>query len=72
MQKSKDILMKQIAEFIRKFFKKPKALSSLYSEAVAEGIRDTMKEMGYHFENNNKAVPKKPTAKRKYCKIFFL
>jgi hypothetical protein len=46
--------MKQVMTFIRKFIKKPKTFSSLYSEAVAEGIRDTMKEMGYHFENNKK------------------
>ena len=44
--------------FIRKFIKKPKSFSSLYSEAVTDGIRDTMKEMGYHFKNNKKPVPK--------------
>ena len=53
-KKSKDILMKQVVVFIRKFIKKSKTFSSLYPEAVAEGIRDTMKEMGYHFENNKK------------------
>jgi len=50
--------MKQLMEFIRSPFKKRKSLSSVMSEAVAEGIRDTMIEMGYRFE-----VKKKDTGK---------
>ena len=36
--------------FIVHRFKKRKTFKTLFSEAVAEGIRDTMVEMGYRFE----------------------
>jgi len=45
--------MKQAMEFIRRLFKKRKSFSSVISEAMAEGIRDTLKEMGYNAEDNN-------------------
>jgi hypothetical protein len=46
--------MKQLLSIIGGLFKKNKTYSSLFSEAVAEGIRETLKEMGYHFSKNDK------------------
>ena len=46
--------MKQVAAFIRTLFKKRKNFSSVISEAMAEGIRDTLKEMGYKEDNNSR------------------
>ena len=46
-------MMKQVMEFIRRLFKKRKSFSSVISEAIAEGIRDTLKEMGYKVGDNN-------------------
>jgi hypothetical protein len=50
--------MKRIMLFIAHSFRKRKKLKTLFSEAVAEGIKDTMLEMGYRFE-----APKKDTDK---------
>lgn len=44
--------------FIVHRFKKRKPFKTLFSEAMPEGIRDTMLEMGYRFED-----PKKDTDK---------
>jgi hypothetical protein len=33
--------------FIARLFRKRKSRSSLFAEAIAEGFRDTLKEMGY-------------------------
>jgi hypothetical protein len=44
--------MKQLVKFIRIIFKKQKTYSTLFSEAMSEGIRDTLKEMGYGFSDN--------------------
>lgn len=39
--------------FIRCLFKKKRKYSTLFSEAVAEGFRETLKEMGYQFPGND-------------------
>ena len=44
--------------FIVHRFKKRKTFKTLFSEAVAEGIRDTMLEMGYRFEDTKKDTDK--------------
>ena len=46
--------MKRIILFIVHRFKKRKTFKKLFSEAVAEGIQDTMLEMGYRFEDTKK------------------
>lgn len=45
--------MKQLVKFIRIIFKGQKTYSTLFSEAVAEGIRDTLKEMGYSIADDD-------------------
>jgi len=50
--------MKPAITFIRSLFKKRKSLSSVISEAMSEGIRDTLKEMGYRFDDNDKQKQK--------------
>ena len=45
----------KLITFILNFFSKRATYSTLFSEALAEGIKDVMKEMGYHFEDKNKA-----------------
>ena len=50
--------MKRVLLFVVHFFKKPKTFEALFSEAVAEGIRDTMLEMGYRFEAKKKDTDK--------------
>ena len=50
--------MKRIILFIIRPFKKRKTFKTLFSEAVAEGIRDTMLEMGYRFEDTKKDTDK--------------
>lgn len=45
--------MIQLVKFIKIIFKKQKTYSALFSEAMAEGIRDTLKEMGYGLIDNN-------------------
>jgi hypothetical protein len=47
--------MKLIA-LITGLFSKRKNRPSAISEAVSEGIKDTFKEMGYHFNENEKTV----------------
>jgi hypothetical protein len=44
--------MKKIIKIFGHFFLKQKTFSSLFSEAVLEGIRETYKEMGYRFDVN--------------------
>ena len=44
--------------FIVNRFKKLKTFKTLFSEAVSEGIRDTMLEMGYRFEDTKKDTGK--------------
>jgi hypothetical protein len=44
--------------FIIRPFKKRKTFKTLFSEAVAEGIRDTMLEMGYRFKATKKDTDK--------------
>lgn len=44
--------------FIVHRFKKRKTFKTLFSEAVAEAIRDTMVEMGYRFEATKKDTDK--------------
>jgi len=51
--------MKRIILFIIRPFKKRKTFKTLFSEAVAEGIRDTMLEMGYHFKDTKKDTDKR-------------
>lgn len=46
--------MKRVMLFIVHRFKKRKTFMTLFSEAVSEGIRDTMLEMGYCFEDTKK------------------
>ena len=46
--------MKKAFVYIRRLFKKRRTFSSIFSEAIAEGIRDTMKEMEYNFQNDDK------------------
>ena len=50
--------MKRIILFIIRPFKKRKTFKTLFSEAVSEGIRDTMLEMGYRFEDTKKDTDK--------------
>ena len=47
--------MKLIALIMGLFFKR-KSRPSPISEAVSEGIKDTFKEMGYHFNENEQKV----------------
>jgi len=44
--------MKKIIKFFSRHFAKQKTFSSLFSEAVSEGIQETYKEMGYRFDIN--------------------
>ncbi len=37
----------KLIEFIRRIFRKNKNQTNFYSEAVAEGIRDAVAELGY-------------------------
>jgi hypothetical protein len=39
--------MKQLIGFIERLFGRKKSRSSLFDEAIAEGFRDTLKELGY-------------------------
>ena len=50
--------MKRIILLIVHRFKKRKPFKTLFSEAVSEGIRDTMVEMGYRFEDTKKGTDK--------------
>ena len=50
--------MKRIMLFIVHSFKKRKTFKTLFSEAISEGIRDTMLEMGYRFEDTKKDTDK--------------
>jgi len=50
--------MKRIMLFIVHSFKKRKTFKTLFSEAMAEGIRDTMLEMGYRFRDTKKDTDK--------------
>ena len=50
--------MKRMELFIAHFFKKRKTFKTLFSEAMSEGIRDTMREMGYRFEDTKKDIDK--------------
>ena len=49
--------MKQLMTFISTLFRKNKIPSSLFSEAISEGIRDMFKEAGY--KANNDSIKKK-------------
>jgi len=40
--------------FIQNLFKKQKNYSTLFSEALAEAIKETFEEMGYHFKDEDK------------------
>ena len=51
--------MKRMILFIVHRFQKRKTFKTLFSEAVSEGIRDTMLEMGYRFEDTKKDTDKK-------------
>ena len=46
--------MKRVILLIVYRFKKRKTFKKLFSDAVSEGIRDTMLEMGYRFEDTKK------------------
>ena len=50
--------MKRMSRLIAYFFKKRKTFKTLFSEAVSEGIRDAMLEMGYRFEDTKKGTDK--------------
>ena len=50
--------MKRMILFLTRSFKKRKTFKTLFSEAVSEGIRDTMLEMGYRFEDTKKDTDK--------------
>lgn len=50
--------MQRIILFLALPFKKRKTFKTLFSEAVVEGIRDTMLEMGYRFEAAKKDTDK--------------
>ena len=41
-------------EFAARLFKKRKSRSSLFADAIDEGIRDTFREMGYKPDNDSK------------------
>jgi hypothetical protein len=47
--------MKKVIAFIKNSLKKRKTFSSLFSEAIAEGIRDTYKEMGNSSNDKNES-----------------
>jgi hypothetical protein len=40
-------MMKQLIGFITRLFRKNKGRSFSFDEAIAEGFRDTLKELGY-------------------------
>lgn len=40
-------MMKQLIGFIARLFRTNKSRDSLFGEAIAEGFRDTLKELGY-------------------------
>ncbi len=44
----------KIIKFIRNLFKRQKTYSTLFSEALAEAIKETFEEMGYHFKDDDK------------------
>jgi hypothetical protein len=46
--------MKQLMEFIARPFRKRKSRSSLFADAIAEGIRDAFKESEYKTDDNRK------------------
>jgi hypothetical protein len=46
--------MKRVIFLIVHRFKERKTFKTLFSEAVKEGIRDTVLEMGYRFEDTKK------------------
>jgi hypothetical protein len=50
--------MKRVILLIVHRFKKRKTFKKLFSDAVSEGIRDTLLEMGYHFEDTKKDTDK--------------
>lgn len=53
--------MKRLILIIAHPFRKRKnTFTMLFSEAMAEGIRDTMKEMGYFSETRNKDIDRSP------------
>jgi len=43
--------MKRLKAIIARLFVKRKTVSSLFTEAIAEGIRETFKEVRYKAEN---------------------
>ena len=44
----------KLITFIRNLFSIQKTYSTLFSEALAEGIKEMSEEMGYHFKNQDK------------------
>jgi hypothetical protein len=45
----------KLITFILNLFSKRKTYSTLFSEALTEGIKEMFEEMGYHFNNDDKA-----------------
>ena len=48
--------MKKLMSFITRLFLRSKGRSSLFADAWEEGIRDTLKEMGYKPDNRVQKV----------------
>ena len=44
----------KLITFILNLFSKQKTFSTLFSEALAEGVREMSEEMGYHFKDEDK------------------
>jgi len=44
----------KLITFIQNLFSKQKTYSTLFSEALAEGIKEMSEEMGYHFKDQDK------------------
>jgi hypothetical protein len=55
--------MKKAITITGKAFKRRKTFSSLFSEALAEGIRDTFKEMGYDLKDKKRGEDVFPSKK---------
>ncbi|HET6767097.1 MAG TPA: hypothetical protein VFH08_06855 [Chitinophagaceae bacterium] len=49
---------KQLMGFVARLFTKRKSRASLFADAIEEGIRDTVREMGYKPDHNSKKSKK--------------
>jgi hypothetical protein len=62
--------MKKMNSFIRGLLRNNKPYSSLFSEALAEGFLETLREMGYRIERNDEKENKMQTPLRYIIKNY--